>query len=332
MLFPWNTSAWDDWCRLGERLPHALMIKAEEGEEALEFARYAAQSLLCERLLAKRQPCGVCAACNWFGQGNHPDYRLVVPDSFGEAVPEEGGDTGKKEKRSEQIRIQQIRGLSDFLAVGTHRAGWRVILLYPADTMNANTQNALLKSLEEPPPATVFLLATAQSDRLLATVRSRCLNFVLPFPDSAQATAWLKAKGVAQPEIALARAGGAPLGALVAERNEAEHGGFLESLLDPRMDPIALAERVQRVPLLDIVAWLQRWSYDLLSFRVAGRIRYHLDREAVIARTLADCEARDIAHYLRQLARARALAQHPVNPRLFVEDLLLQYQRTVFRA
>jgi DNA polymerase III subunit delta' len=326
MLYTWHTSAWNDWKRLSERLPHALMIRAGEGEEAFEFARHAAQSLLCERPLAERQPCGKCAACNWFEQGNHPDYRLVVPDSFAEVPPEEGADAGRKEKRSEQIRVQQIRGLSDFLAVGTHRAGWRVILLYPADTMNANTQNALLKSLEEPPPGTIFLLATAQSDRLLATVRSRCLNFVLPLPDSTRATAWLETKGVARPEIALAGAGGDPVAALLAQKNEVEHSRFLEALVDPRMDPIALAERIQRVPLLDVVGWLQRWSYDLLCFRVAGRIRYHLDREAAIARVSRNCEAPDIAHYVRQLAHARAAAQHPLNSRLFVEDLLLQYQ------
>lgn len=332
MMFPWHNSAWEDWSRLYERLPHALMIKGGEGEGAFEFAQHVAQSLLCERPLAKRQPCGKCAACTWFGQGNHPDYRLIVPDSLAGDAPQEDGDAVRKEKRSEQIRIEQIRGLGDFLAIGTHRAGWRVILVYPAETMNANTQNALLKSLEEPPPATVFLLATTQSDRLLATVRSRCLNFVLPFPDSMQATAWLKAQGVARPEVMLAGAGGAPLTALLAERNEPEHSRFLEGLRDPRMDPIALAERIQRVPLLDVVGWLQRWSYDLLSFRVAGRIRYHVDQESVIANTSRHCEARDVAHYLRQLARARALAQHPLNSRLFVEDLLLQYQKAVFRA
>ena len=332
MMFPWHISVWDDWSRLCERLPHALMIKAGEGEGAFEFAQQAAQSLLCEHPLPKRQSCGKCAACVWFARGNHPDYRLIVPDSLAEETPEEGGETSKKEKRSEQIRIEQIRGLGDFLAVGTHRAGWRVIVVYPADAMNASTQNALLKSLEEPPPETVFLIATTRSDRLLATVRSRCLNFALPFPDAMQAIAWLKAQGVARPEVALASAGGAPLTALAAEGNEPEHIRFLEGLRDPRMDPIALTERTQRVPLSDVVGWLQRWSYDLLSFRVAGRIRYHLGQESAVANTSRHCEARDIAHYLRQLARARALAQHPLNSRLFVEDLLLQYQRAVFRA
>src|SRR6266516_4200962 len=82
------------------------------------------------------------------------------------------------------------------LAGGTHRAGLRVILVYPAEAMNANTQNALLKNLEEPPPATVFLLVTTQPERLLATVRSRCLRFALPFPPPEPVLRWLKEEGL----------------------------------------------------------------------------------------------------------------------------------------
>src|SRR5260221_2221215 len=115
---------------------------------------------------------------------------------------EEGVEPAKK--KSEQIRIEQVRELGDFLAVGTHRAGLRVILVYPAEAMNANTQNALLKNLEEPPPATVFLLVTTQPGRLLATVRSRCLRFALPFPPSEPVVRWLKQQGLKQPDATMA--------------------------------------------------------------------------------------------------------------------------------
>lgn len=332
MIFPWQLSGWEDWDRLRERLPHAVMIRAGEGEGAFEFAQSAAQALLCENPQPKRQACGTCAACAWFGQGNHPDYRLIVPDSMVEAPPEANGESVKKEKRSEQIRIEQVRALADFLAVGTHRSGLRVILIHPAEAMNANTQNALLKSLEEPPPATVFLLVTTRPSRLLPTVRSRCLKFALPLPDAAQASAWLRARGVAHPEVALARAGGAPVAALLAQENEAEHARFLKDVQDARFDPIAVAERIQRAPLPEVVSWLQRWSYDLLSFRVAGRVKYHSKEEIVAVNTSCDCGAAEIAAYLRQLAGARALAQHPLNPRLFLEDLLLGYQRLISRT
>ena len=222
-----------------------------------------------------------------------------------------------------------MRELAGFLAVGTHRGGLRVLLVYPAEAMNANTQNALLKSLEEPPPATAFLLVATQPERLLATVRSRCLRLTLPLPEPAQVLRWLKEQGVERPETALAAAGGAPLGALKAVEMEADRLGFIEGLQNPRFDPIVLAESVVRVPLWDLVGWLQRWSYDLLLARLAGRIRYNLDQEAVIAATAARCDAAELAGYFRRLAAARALARHPLNAKLFAEDLLLGYQRLI---
>jgi DNA polymerase-3 subunit delta' len=326
-MFSWHQRAWSAWTRIRDRLPHAVLIRAAEGLGEFEFAQGIARSLLCETPAAERRACGACSACLWFSQGNHPDYRLLVPESLFPESREEGADPARREKKSEQIRIEQVRDLAEFLPVGTHRGGLRVILAYPADAMNPNTQNALLKSLEEPPPATVFLLATTRPDALLPTVRSRCLKFALPFPETGPVLAWLKEQGVRQPEAALAGAGGAPLAALRAAESEADRLRFIEGLKGAGFDPIALAESVQRVPLWDLAGWLQRWSYDLLLARVAGPIRYHIGHESAIAEIARRCEAAAIAHYLRRLAGVRALARHPLNAKLFVEDLLLGYQR-----
>src|SRR5467141_4837363 len=205
MIFKWQEQAWKAWAQLRERLPHAILIQSGEGMGEFEFAQACAQSLLCEKPGPDRRACGSCRACNWFSQGNHPDFRLIVPESMAPESREEGAEPAKK--RSEQIRIEQVRELADFLAVGTHRGGVRVILVYPAEAMNANTQNALLKSLEEPPPETVFLLVSTQPDRLLPTVRSRCMKFTLPLPDPGQVARWLKEQGLRQPEATLAGAG-----------------------------------------------------------------------------------------------------------------------------
>src|SRR6266513_3017594 len=327
MIFEWQQQPWRDWTRLRERLPHAILIQSGEGLGEFEFAQACAQSLLCEAPGPGERPCGACPACGWFSLGNHPDFRLLVPESMAPEPREEGAEPAKK--KSEQIRIEQVRELAEFLAVGTHRGGLRVILVYPAETMNANTQNALLKNLEEPPPATVFLLVATQAERLLATVRSRCLKFTLPFPPSDPVLRWLKEQGLEHPEATLAGAGGAPLAALKAAGTDAERLRFVEDLGNPDFDPINLAETVSRVSLWDLVGWLQRWSYDLLLARVAGSVRYHVDHESLISRVSRHCDAADIAAYLRRLAQARSLARHPLNAKLFVEDLLLGYQKLI---
>ena len=112
------------------------------------------------------------------------------------------------------------------------------------------------------------------------------------------------------------------------------HREIFEALLEldkrrQTLDPIALAETVLRVPPWELVGWLQRWSYDLLLARIAGRIRYHVNHEGLITDTSRSCKAADIAAYLRRLTQARSLARHPLNAKLFVEDLLLQYQRLI---
>src|SRR5260221_9259545 len=253
MIFEWQEQAWKAWGQLRERLPHAILIQSGEGMGEFEFAQACAQSLLCEKPRPDRQACGSCRACSWFSQGNHPDFRLIVPESMAPESPGEGAEPAKK--KSEQIRIEQARELAGFLAVGTHRGGLRVILIYPAEAMNANTQNALLKSLEEPPPATVFLLVATQAERLLATVRSRCLRFALPLPPSEPVVRWLKEQGLKQPEATLAGAGGAPLAALKAAGTDADRLLFIETLGNPGFGPIALPETVLRVPLWDLVGW-----------------------------------------------------------------------------
>src|SRR5690606_31393121 len=152
--------------------------------------------------------CGHCPACTWYASGNHPDFRRVRPEAVAlaegqaeEAVTDEaGGDAEEKKagKRapSREIRIEQIRALESWANTGTHRGGLRIVLLYPAESLNTISANGLLKILEEPPPQTVFLLVADAPDRLLPTLVSRCRRLPLGTPDRESALAWLQEQGV----------------------------------------------------------------------------------------------------------------------------------------
>jgi len=138
------------WTQLGARraqLPHALLISGQRGVGKSELAWAFAESLLCETPTATAQACGSCAACGWLALGNHPDFRLLQPDAMAAEEGESPDGSGKK-KPSQQITIDQVRALDEFLHVGTHRDGARVILVNPAEAMNRSTANSLLKSLE----------------------------------------------------------------------------------------------------------------------------------------------------------------------------------------
>ena len=328
-MYKWHIGSFNFLHQQRARLAHAILLQAPEGTGVFEFSMEWAQALLCESAQQQAQACGQCLACGWFAAGNHPDFRLLQPDSHvKEAEPVDDGPpltAREREKKSDQIRIDQVRELQSFMNLGTHRAGRRVVLLHPADSMNSATQNALLKNLEEPAAGTVFILATARSHRLLPTVRSRCQVVSLPQPAPEEALQWLHEQGVEQAETLLALAGGAPL--LAA--NLADRADFLNQLADQlanrRIDALAVAALCQRVPPVEVVTALYRWCYDLLSSRISGRVRYHAGREAAVNSLAAQCSPRLIAGYLRRLGVARALAEHPLNPRLFMEDLLFGY-------
>ena len=154
MIYPWQTDDWAHLDQLRASWPHALLLHGRAGIGKLQFAQHLAQSLLCETPTDTREPCGKCVACLWFSQGNHPDYRAVLPEALaGELVSEDKADKadaedGKKTKvLSKEIKIDQVLGLMNFFSLGSHRGGLRVVLLYPAESINVFAANSLLKTL-----------------------------------------------------------------------------------------------------------------------------------------------------------------------------------------
>jgi len=324
-IYSWQTEVWQ---RLSERrsgLPHALLIQGRPGLGKTHLARVFAQSLLCERPQDGEWACGACVACGWFEQGNHPDYRQVQPEALDEGSREDAA-SGEGAAASRQIRIDQVRELQPFLRIGTHRGGLRIAVIRPAEAMNAATANALLKSLEEPPEHTLLLLVSSDSQRLLPTVRSRCQTVTVAPADAHTAAVWLRAQGVADPEGSASFSGNAPLAALEQAGLAELRGRLTELLADPELDPVRGAEPFVAAPLSEVVIWLQKWVYDLLRMRSGAAPRYHPGESARLARLARPLDPIAVARFARKVAEARALALHPLNPRLMLEDLLIQYR------
>ncbi len=333
-IFPWQEGAWRQLQQLRERLPHAILFHGAEGIGKTQFAERFAQSLLCETPAPDGHGCGQCASCGWFGQYGHPDYRRVRPEVLDEdegAEPEEEGNGKKAAKApSKDIRIDQIRALADFMNISTHRQGKRVITLYPAEALNAASANALLKTLEEPPPQTMFLLVSNSLDRLLPTILSRCRKFALALPTRGEALAWLVAQEVKDADVWLAEQGGAPLAAYAVSQTDAREGmdDFLRQLAQPGIDSaLKTADRLQKMPVVDLVAWLQRWLYDVFSLKFSGRIRYYPRYRKDLSLLAQQVETGKLLHAIKAVNERRAIAEHPLSAKLFIEDMLLDYSK-----
>jgi DNA polymerase-3 subunit delta' len=316
--------AWEQLCSKLDRLPHALLLHGPAGVCKLELAERFAQLLLCERQGQGTAPCGGCSGCRWFLGGNHPDVRFVEPEAMARhALPEEEGEEErpKAAKPSNEIKVEQVRALRDFVHIGSHRGGRRVAILHPAEEMNAHAANSLLKNLEEPPSAAVFLLVSHRPARLLPTIRSRCVPVPVPVPDPAAASAWLAQQGVRDPARWLAFAGGAPRRAL--EYATGERGTAIERMLRAlAAGEAATLDAVKDREDLELLAEiLQKLALDRAFAALAGRAKYASGQAS------ASGSARDWLAFARAMGPNRQLARHPLNPQLFAAALLAAVPR-----
>ncbi len=202
---PWQHALWSQLVGWRERLPHALLLHGGRGIGKRHLMSAYAQLLLCESPVDDA-PCGRCAGCQLIAADNHPDLQCLTPaalmperndaDSLVEDVQSDRAETrASKAKPSREIVIDQVRKISEFLAISSHRGGRRVVLLLPAEALNAPAANALLKVLEEPPPGVAFLAVSDQLDAVLPTILSRCVLLRAPVPSHSQAIEWLNRTG-----------------------------------------------------------------------------------------------------------------------------------------
>lgn len=322
---PWHEDALARLLAARATLHHALLIEGVPGIGKRDFARTLAQALLCEAPDGQGRACGTCRGCAWFGQGSHPDFRWLRPES-----EDPDFQPTRERKPSRQIRIEQVRSLAGFVHTGAHRGGRKVVLVEPAEAMNVGAANALLKTLEEPPGDTVFLLVCGRPGALPATVRSRCRRVVLGLPPAGLAGDWLAARAGIDTDTArtwLAAAGGAPL--LALQRAEpaatAAHRAVLETLAG--LPDIAVAAAAESLSRHDAGTWLpvlHAWTTDLARVLAGAEPRFlpgerqHL--EALARRTsLGRILALEAA-----VGAGIAAAAQPLNARLLAEGIVLR--------
>jgi DNA polymerase-3 subunit delta' len=246
----------------------------------------------------------------------------------GESEIIEGQENTKTKKRS-QIVVPQVRALTDFFGLSTHRQGFRIVLICPAESLNPAAANALLKMLEEPPSSTLFILVSHQPQRLLPTIRSRCNKIALSVPKKAQAEAWLAAQGIGDAPQRLAYTGGSPLAALAVNEEAESRRQTLFGLLSrgAALDPFAAVALCTKDGMSEIVVALQKWGYDLLRTKLGGQVRYHPLNAASMQSLAKSVDLTGLLGFQRSLVEARRFAQHPLNLELQLESLLIQYTR-----
>jgi DNA polymerase III subunit delta' len=338
--FPWLQGAQQRlraaWA--AQRLPHSLLLLSVPGLGAEHLANWITALALCES--GDPRPCGVCASCQLLRANSHPDFHRV-----------------SIEEDAHQIKVDQVRGLIESLALKSYRGGFKVGVIEGAEALNANGANAFLKTLEEPTANTVLIMIARPSHRLPATIASRCLRMTLRPPTAEIATAWLGAHGTAAATAdatadattvaadttavaagvrtsprswgaALALAGGAPLLALDMDAAgiaalDADMRESLSQLSAGSVDVSLLAERwLKSDPGLRIT-WLENWITRRVHAAL-GDAPSHQSAEPIrLPAALLKPKIRGLFELLDAARELRRLASTGMNQQLALEALLL---------
>lgn len=299
------------------RFPHALLLTGRSGLGKQAFSRDVADALLCMARGEDGSTCGECRGCHLRVAQTHPDLREV---------------TVLEDKKA--IGIDQIRAVADYLSLKSQFGGYKIVIVSPADKLNVNAANSLLKTLEEPPGLSLLMLVTAHPASLPPTIRSRCQQISFVPPPHDEARRWLEnqpgCKG--DPDLALRLADGAPLAALgIAagdwlERREAVFRGFEKVLLN-KGDPVAIAADWLKFDAPATIYWLYSWITDMIRLKT-GNDSGHIISHDIGDRLQQLAESRTSQSLFKRLDEAGYAWRHAdsqLNTQLLFENLLIAW-------
>jgi len=326
-LFPWQHSQWQilQQRREAEKLPHALLLVGPEGIGKKVFAENFAHSILCSNNTENHQACGKCRQCQLIAVGNHPDLIVIEPEEAGKA-----------------IKIEQIRQLINVADKSSQMGGYKVIIINPADAMNTNAANALLKTLEEPVRNTLLILITHRLMSLVATIRSRCQMIYFPAPSESVAIDWLQSQSrdrlsSEKIKLLLSLANNAPLQALhfVEEDILSVREDIFKQWIDftnRKVDIVALSSQWNKLNLSQLLMHLKSWVSDIIKIQQAESTEIINQDFVKTLSTLAEkSSTQKLFLFLDELNKVHhwVNGNTSLNTQMLIEGLMLSWMKAI---
>ncbi len=316
----WHSSNWQLLidCLQRESLPHALLFAGPPGLGKNQFAQRLSQAILCENSDNVGSVCRQCRSCQLFAAENHPDYKVVNP---------------LEDKKI--IGVDQIREISGFLSLKSQYGLYRCIQISPADQMNENAANSLLKTLEEPPYGTILILVTDKPARISATIRSRCQKILFSPPNKKDAHDWLlkKISNTENVDVLLGLTNGAPFAALELAESDLFSQRLpmledLEKIIAGQANPVSVASKWLKLGAKESLYCLYSWLVDMVRLKMSGATPHlsNLDLRQPLSNVSELIDINVIFMRIDEISKAINRLNSQVNQQLLLEDLLIAWQ------
>lgn len=316
MHYPWQISQWQQLmsAQQAARLPHALLFAGIPGIGKEHFALNLVRTLLCEA--RANYSCQECHSCHLANNRAHPNIFWLEP-----------------EKAGGMIKIDQVRDVIDFVTQSSLKGQLRFVIINPADYMNVNASNALLKTLEEPANDAILILISSETRRMLPTIISRCQRIFFNAPEKQLALDWLQQHTKANnPELLLRLTKGAPLAAITLwESDYLQLRDQLYQALSKgkNINPIVVAAECADIDALNFIDLLLTWVMDLLSlhFDISSHELINQDYAQVLENLKPKTVLANINEYLRYLQqlRGQVASGFNLNKQLLTETILIKW-------
>lgn len=299
------------------RVHHAFLFTGTRGVGKTTIARILAKSLNCETGMTPT-PCGTCTACREIDEGRFVD--LIEVDA------------------ASRTKVDDTRELLDNVQYAPARGRYKVYLIDEVHMLSTHSFNALLKTLEEPPPRTLLALVASQPSRLPATIISRCQRIRVRPPARAQSLAWLQqSRGGSDWAAVLDVIGEAPLlaaaldpGTVASLRKEVEEA--LAAIATGRADPVPIAGRWARSELSLRLACIENWLTERIRRSMGVSAEFAKVRPgAHLSGPESAMNIRSLFELLQRVRELRDLLDTPINTTLALESLLHAVQAANMR-
>jgi len=308
------------------QLAHAYLLVGPPQVGKSTLALQLAQAVNC---LEDDRPCGRCQQCQRIKRGLHADVQVIVP-----ARDERTG------RLRTEVGIDQIRALERAAALEPYEGRCRVFIIDGVERISLEAANALLKTLEEPPPHVLLLLLTAQEDGLLPTIRSRCQRLELrPLPEETLVALLTEEHSVALEDARLlARLSGGKLGWALAAATDPKVLGERQQRVEALLEVVdgGLERRFQfaqelasqfsrdRATAQEVLSLWLLWWRDLLMLKEdAPELLVNLDWQEGLEERARRFQRDQVATVVRELMATLERLEHNANPRIALDVLML---------